>query len=234
MPNDYIDKVTLNGTTYDIRDNSAIHELPPSASVYDGALKLRKDIGTASTIYTANQSGDTTMVVTTSALADAISFTPGLVPTLGTAIAADDITTWTTNTPTSIDTTKFSGGSFTRGAFSGGSFTQGSDSFTKNTPTAVSFVIPDNTSLASPGTLNISVTAGTQASFTQGTDSFTAATHGNDSFTAATLNTGFYSAGTAANLSYSSKSIPNVTNVGSAPSLTITDRFSVVVNISST
>lgn len=42
MPNDYIDQVTLNGTVYDIRDNSAIHELPPGTSVYDGALKLRK------------------------------------------------------------------------------------------------------------------------------------------------------------------------------------------------
>ena len=35
MPNDYIDQVTLNGTVYDIRDSSAIHE---SASVYNGLL----------------------------------------------------------------------------------------------------------------------------------------------------------------------------------------------------
>ena len=53
---------------------------------------------------------------------------------------------FTANTPTAIDTTKFSGGSFSQGT---DSFSQGTDSFTANTPTAVTLpttaTIPANT-----------------------------------------------------------------------------------------
>lgn len=191
-------------------------------TVNNGALKLQKNSGTASSIYTANQSTDSTIKFTTTSVGSASGWDAGSTPTLGTAITADDITSWTTNTPTTIDTTKFSGGSFTRGTFSGGSFTQGTDTFTSNTPTAISYSTSGTGTLASPGTLIVSVTNGTAASFVQGTDSFTAATHANDTFTAAALNSGFYSAGVAASLSYTSRSIPNVTNVGAAPSLTVT------------
>lgn len=304
----------------------------------DGALKLQKDSGTAATIFTANQEGDSTLTYTTTSVGSASGWSAGTVPTLGTAISADDITSWTANTPTAIDTTKFVGGSFTRGTFSGGSFTQGTDSFTQNTPTkidttkfnggsytAATYSWSSNTpttidttkfnggsftrgtfsggsftqgsdsfsaatlvpSLASssatasnPTTLTISFTggsftqgtdsftaashgndtftaaslatgfytagsaaswsvlsnptftpaslatgfytAGTSASFTQGTDSFTAATHANDTFVPASLSSGFYTAGSAASLSYTSRSIPNLTSIGTAPSLTIT------------
>lgn len=264
-------------------------------SVNNGALKLKKDSGSASSIYTANQSEDSTLTYTTSSVGSASGWSAGSAPTLGAAIPADDITSWTTNTPTSIDTTKFSGGSFTSGSFTGGSFTQGVDNFTANTPTAIdttkfnggsfsrgafnggSFtqgsdnftaatltpsLLSSTATADNPTTLVLSFsggsftqgvdnftaathgndsftaasisngfyTAGTAASFTQGSDSYTAATHGNDSFTAASLSSGFYTAGSPAVLDYTSKSIPNVTNVGTTPSLTITDT-TVVTNL---
>jgi hypothetical protein len=155
----------------------------------------------------------------------------GTAPTLGTAFSVPNVTAagsgsftqgedeFTPNVPTAIDTTKFSGGSFTRGTFSGGSFTQGTDSFTTNVPTKIdttkfsggsyshtgfsggSFTRGSfsggSLSMAIDGTdskqLNISFTAATH-----GNDSFTAASYGTDSFTAAKLNTGFYTVGTAA------------------------------------
>lgn len=180
-------------------------------TVYDGALKLQKDSGTASSIYTANQSTATTVKFTTTSIGSASGWSAGTVPTLGTAISADDITSWTTNTPTAIDTTQFSGGSFTKGAFSGGSFTQGA--FTAGSLS----MSGGGTAASSASTLTITFTAPSHAS-----DSFTAATHANDSFTAASILSGFYTAGSAASLSYSAKTIPNLTSVGTAPSLTVT------------
>lgn len=108
----------------------------------------------------------------------------------------DSFTANTPTTPASIDTTKFYGGSFSRGTFNGGSgsFTQGTfsgGSFTQGTDTFSATVTDE--------TLTIS--------FTQGVDSFTPATHGSDShthtsathaadsFTAASLGNGFYTAG---------------------------------------
>ena len=131
----------------------------------------------------------------TTSVGSASGWSAGSTPSLGTAIPADDITAWTTNTPTVIDTSKFSGGSFT----------QGSDSFTAATLT----MSGGGTTASAASTLTVSFSGG---SFTQGTDSHTAAS----------LSSGFYTAGTAASLSYDSKSIPNVTSVGTAPSLTVT------------
>ena len=131
----------------------------------------------------------------TTSVGSASGWNAGSTPSLGTAISADDITGWTTNTPTAIDTSKFNGGSFT----------QGTDSFTAATLT----MSGGGSTASAASTLTISFSGG---SFTQGTDSHTAAS----------LSSGFYTAGTAASLSYDSKSIPNVTSVGTAPSLTVT------------
>lgn len=84
----------------------------------------------------------------------------------------DTLTPNTPTTPASIDTSKFSGGSYTRGSFNGGDFVQGTDTFTATVS-------------------NETLTIG----FAQGSDTFTPATHGDDSFTAAKLNSGFYTAG---------------------------------------
>ena len=134
-------------------------------SVYDGQLDLLVGESRTSSIFTANQSGKSALVVSTSSIGVASGWSAGTIPTLGTAISADDITDWTTNTPTTIDTTKFNGGSFTRGAFSGGSFTQGSDSFTQNIPTKI------DTTKFSGGSFTRGAFSG--GSFTQGSDSFT-------------------------------------------------------------
>ena len=252
MPNDYIDKVTLNGTTYNIKDTTsgytsealtsaeisagtstanklisaktlsdalsgfgggtitgvtagtgltgggttgtvtishsnsitsqttqAIYPIKIDAqghitsygnaatipTVYDGQLDLLVGDVRTSSIFTANQSGKSALTVSTSSIGTASGWSAGTIPTLGTAISADDITSWTTNTPTAIDTTKFSGGSYTRGSFSGGSFTQGTDSFTKNVPTKI------DTTKFSGGSFTRGAFNG--GSFTQGTDSFT-------------------------------------------------------------
>ena len=101
--------------------------------------------------------------------------------------------------------------SFTPAAFTSGFYSVGSAaSFTQGTDTFVAAKL-------SSGFYSV----GSAASFTQGVDSFTAATHAADSFTAASLLSGFYTAGSAASLSYTSRSIPNITSVGSLPSLSI-------------
>ena len=88
---------------------------------------------------------------------------------------------FTANTPTVIDTTKFSGGSYSHSGFNGGS-----GSFTQGTFTGGSLVVTSHVLSFTPAT--------------HGADSHThiAASYGTDSFTAASLNTGFYTAGTAA------------------------------------
>ncbi len=120
----------------------------------------------------------------------------------------------TANTPTVIDTTKFSGGSYSHSGFSGGSgsFTQGtfsggSGSFTQGSFSGGSLTMTMDTT--DTYKLNIAFTAATHGTdshthvaATHGTDSHThtGATYGTDSFTPASLATGFYTAGTAATM----------------------------------
>lgn len=128
--------------------------------------------------------------------------------TAGTAIPADDITAWTTNTPTAINTAKFSGGSFTRGTF-----TQGTLPSLTYTAKSIPNVTQAGTASVSGDTLILKdTTLGTAiaADDITGWDAGTLPTHANDSFTAASLQSGFYTAGTAASLSYTAKSIPNI------------------------
>ena len=191
-------------------------------TVYNAALTFKKGASTLGS-FTANTSTAATVTFATTSLEDELTFDAGALPTLGTSIPADDITSWVTNTPTVIDTTKFNGGSFTRGTFTGGSFTQGTDSFTANTPTvintakfsggsftrgtftantptSVTYTVSGGTTSASPGTLILSVTEGT------------AATHSADSFTAASLQSGFYTAGTAASFTQGTDSFTAATH----------------------
>lgn len=224
-------------------------------SVNDAELTFKKGTTTVKS-FTANASTGVTVTFATGTVLSSASLTGSETAIDTTKFSGGSFTqgsdSFTANTPTVIDTTKFSGGSFTRGTFTGGSFTQGTDNFTTNTPTvintakfnggsftrgtftantptSVTYTVSGTGTLASPGTLVLSVTegipathaadsytsasfqtgfytAGTSASFTQGTDSFTAATHANDSFTAAKLNTGFYTAGTSASFTQGSDS----------------------------
>lgn len=192
-------------------------------TVNDGQLKLQKNSGTASQIYTANQSTNTTLKFTTSSVGSASGWNAGSVTTIDTtkfnggsftrgAFSGGSFTqgtdSFTANTPTVIDTTKFSGGSFTAGTFSGGSFTQGTDSFTANTPTVI------NTAKFSGG------------SFTRGTFSGGSFTQGSDSFTTNTPTAVSYSVSGSATLSNPGILILSVTPGSSASFTQGTDSFS--------
>ena len=181
----------------------------------DGILNLQKNSETATSLFTANQSGNSTLKYTTTSVGSASGWDAGSTPSLGTAIPVDDITAWTTNTPTAIDTSKFNGGSFTQGTDSFTAATHGNDSFTA----AALTMSGGGTTVSAASTLTVSFSGG---SFTQGTFNGGSFTQGTDSHTAASLSNGFYTAGTAASLSYNSKSVPNITSVGTVPSLTVT------------
>lgn len=182
--------ITSTGTISIGHANTITSQTTPSvyAIKYDSYGHIT--YGSAVTIPTVNNAELTFKKGTTTVKSFTANASTGVTVTFatGTVLSSASLT----GSETSIDTTKFSGGSFTRGTFTGGSFTQGT--FTANTPTSVTYTVSGTGTLASPGTLVLSVTAGTAA--THAADSFTAATHANDSFTAAKLNTGFYTAGT--------------------------------------
>lgn len=102
---------------------------------------------------------------------------------------------FTANTPTVIDTTKFNGGSYSHTGFSGGS-----GSFTQGTFTGGSLVVTSHVLSFTPAT--------------HGADSHThtAATYGTDNFTAASLSTGFYTAGIAASFTQGEDSFTPATH----------------------
>ena len=83
---------SATGTTA-ITGTGVAEALSTISSANDGKLKLQKNSTTASNIFSANQSGDSTIKFTTGSVGSASA---------GTAIPADDITAWTTNTPTVV------------------------------------------------------------------------------------------------------------------------------------
>ena len=206
------DKVTITG----------------SSSANDGKLKLQKNTSTATDLFSADQSGNSTLKWTTTSVGSASGWSAGTMASIDTSKFSGGSFTqgtdsFTANTPTVINTSKFSGGSYTQGTFSQGSFTQGTDSFTAATMS--SSVGSTTTSVTSPTTMTISFTGG---SFTQGTDSYTKPTHGTDSFTAAALQSGFYTAGSAASFTQGTDSFTagklnsGFYAAGTVPSLTVT------------
>lgn len=191
-------------------------------------------LGTASTIYGVSSSTTTASKVTVGShstdygvkSAGSGSFTQGSFSGGSFTQGTDS---FTANTPTVIDTTKFNAGSYSHSGFSGGS---GSFSATvtshvlsfSHTHTAASY---GTDSFTAPSLGTGFYTVGTAASFTQGEDSFTPATHGADSHThtAPTLGskvpTVSASDVTVPIKNSSSTSVPNV-SVDSA-TVTITD-----------
>lgn len=116
---------------------------------------------------------------------------------------------FTTNTPTIINTTKFNGGSYSHSGFSGGSFTKGSFS-------GGSLVMVINGSDSNQ--LDITFTAATH-----GNDTFTAASYGTDSFTAASFQSGFYTAGTAASFTQGTDTFTAPTLGSKIPTISASD-----------
>ena len=128
----------------------------------------------------------------------------GSTPTLGTAITADDITSWSAGKMATIDTSKFNGGTATTV-----SVTAGSDA------SLTGGKVASWSASVSGETLSFSWSSNTLQSLSGGKATKVSSTTG----TPASLSTGFYTAGTAPSLSFTAKSIPNVTSVGSTPTL---------------
>lgn len=165
-------------------------------------------VGTNGHLYSASKE----VLVGGSNASSSVTITPTTTDVYSMT-SAGSVTAGTATTPAVIDTSKFSGGSFTKGSFNGGSFTQGTDSFTANTPTAI------NTSKFSGGSFTRGSFSGGSLTFAiDGTDTnqlnitFTPATHGNDTFTAASLQSGFYTAGTAASFTQGTDSFTAATH----------------------
>lgn len=189
--------ITIPDATGTLALTSDIPSVPTTASSATTGISIGDH--STSTIYGVTSS-------TTSVTGVKSTTTTASKVTLGTAISVPNVTaagsgsftqgsfsggsftqgedSFTPNIPTAIDTTKFSGGSFSSGTFNGGSFSSG-------TFTAGSLVFAMDTTDTKQ--LNITFKAPSH-----GADSFTAATHGADSFTPASLASGFYSAGFAA------------------------------------
>ena len=132
----------------------------------------------------------------------ASGWSTGTLPTLGTAITADDITAWTTNTPTAV--TK-------KTVVTAATFNTVVTGVTKKT---VVTSASGGTASYANGVLTIS-----DASF--GTGDSVAVTTG-ASGSATTGDSVTVTAGKAASLTYTERSIPNVTGVGTLPALTVT------------
>ena len=148
-------------------------------------------VGTDGKLY----SGSKVVLVGGSNASSNVTITPSTTDVYSMT-SAGSVTAGTANVPTVINTSKFSGGSFSRGAFNGGSFTQGIDSFTQNTPTVI------NTSKFSGGSFSRGAFNG--GSFTQGVDSFT-------QNTPTVINTSKFSGGSFSRGAFSQGSLPTLT-----------------------
>lgn len=235
---------TVNGHTIeaDVPSGASFTDTKNTAGATDTSSKIFLIGATAQTANPQTYSHDTAYVGTNGKLysggnlvlvggsnaSSSVSITPSTTDVYSMT-SAGSVTAGTANTPTVIDTTKFSGGSFTRGSFSGGSFTQGTDSFTANTPTVI------NTSKFSAGSFTqgtdsfsantptvIDTTKFSGGSFTRGTFSGGSFTQGTDSFTANTptvINTSKFSGGSFTRGAFSGGSFTQGTDSFTAASL---------------
>lgn len=172
---DVIDSITT-GTTTVATEGIKTVGLTSSSTSSTGAITYVESIsGSAPAMSTAT--GYATVFIST------------ITGFSGGSKAAD---TFVANTPTTIDTSKFSGGSFTQGAKA--SFTQGAKatlSYSTLSNVMQSATVTDG--VLSWTTATVSNISSWSAN---GNDTFTP--NGNDSFTAAALASGFYTAGSAA------------------------------------
>lgn len=200
--------ITPDGTSYNIKDTTArnasgkVSSTDTSSKIFlIGATSQAASVSTYShdTAYVGTDgklySGSKVVLTGGSNASSSVSITPSTT-NVYSMTSAGSVTAGTANTPTVIDTTKFSGGSFTRGTFSGGSFTQGTDSFTANTPTTI------DTTKFSGGSFTRGTFSG--GSFTQGTDSFTANTP-------TVINTSKFSGGSFTRGTFSQGTLPTLT-----------------------
>lgn len=162
--------------------------------------------GVVNFIYDGTQwhivGADSTYTASTTSVGSASGWSAGSVPTLGTAIAADDITAWSAGSVPTLgdaiaadDITAWSAGTV---------------------PTLGTAIAADDITAWSAGTA-------ASASVASGILTLTNGTAPSLSYTARSI-PNVTSVGTAPSLSYTARSIPNVTSVGTAPSLSYTAR----------
>lgn len=184
-----------------------------------GTIALTSDIPTVPTVTGNSATGisianhGTTTITGVSGSTTASKVTIGSHSTdygvKGSGSFTQGIDSFTANVPTKIDTTKFSGGSYSHTGFSGGSYSHSGFS-------------GGSLTMAVDGTdskqLNITFTAAVY-----GTDSFTAASYGTDTFTAASLGSGFYTAGSAASFTQGTDSYTAPTLGSKVPTVSASD-----------
>ena len=153
---------------------------------------------------------------TASCLTTDTTFTQGTLPTIGTAIPADDITSWSAGTLPSLSYTSRSIPNVTSVGTAPSLVTKDTTIYpvTSTTTTATKVVtktwtIPNVTAVGTTPTLGTEIPADDITSWDAG------------SLPTATYSAGIltFAAGTLPSLSYTAKSIPNVTAVGTTPTL---------------
>lgn len=233
--NDYIVAQYAGGgsvtTTYHRRKLSNIFKALTSSDITT-ALGYTPPQTDTNTTYTVSTGSVGSASAGTAISADDItSWNAGSVPTLGTAIPADDITAWSAgSTPTLGTALK---------AHKINSWSAGS------APTLGTAIPADDITAWSAGTLPAATVEGENLTLTFGSLpslSYTAKSIPNvtNVGSASTLNydevtiPNVTSVGEAPSLSYTAKSIPNVTSVGSAPTLEYTARTIPNISVTST
>ena len=146
-----------------------------------GSVAISTATATSGTNYTPQGNNAASNVTITPSTTTVYSMSSNGSVTAGSSASFQQGTdSFTANTPTIIDTTKFSGGSYSHSGFSGGS--QASASMVVTDAVLTFSFTPNNTAVYGTDSFTGAsiqtgfYTAGTSASFTQGTDSFTANT----------------------------------------------------------
>lgn len=218
----------------------AINDGPSSGTsvINDDWAKIEHNIdGALYKTYSTSYSGGKVLVssgtngavkegtTSTETVIKTITFSAGSVPTLGTAIPADDITAWSAGSLPTLGTA-ISADDIT--AWDAGSV-----------PTLGTAIPADDITSWSAGTLpaltissvscdditSWNAGAVTTASVENGVLTITTGTKASLSYTSRSVGSASnWSTGSLPSLSYTAKSIPNVTDVGSAPSLSYTSR----------
>lgn len=179
-----------------VNNHTVNADVPSGAKFTDTTYTASTTKLVTTTVPNVTSVGSAPTLGTAIAADDITSWSAGTVPTLGTAIAADDITAWSAGTVPTLgtaisadDITAWSAGTAASASVSGGVLT-----ITNGTAPSLSYTarsIPNVTDVGTAPSLSY-----TARSIPNVTD-----------------------VGTAPSLSYTARSIPNVTSVGSAPTL---------------
>lgn len=169
----------------------------PTASAGTSTMQL------ATTEFVQNAVANVSITPSTGTAVSSITFSAGSLPTLGTAIAADDITSWNAGSLPTLGT-----------AIPADDITSWSAGTLPSLGTAISADDITSWSAGSLPTLGTAIPADDITSWSAGTATIASVSGGVLTITS----------GTAPALSYTAKSIPNVTGVGSLPSLSYTSR----------